>query len=307
MEIKNCEPDQERVLGPCVVGGIPASPCEALFGSEAPIWPLLAEVSMGKRALEERRSGIGGSDANIILSGESDHVLRLWEEKRRVREPDDLSPHLHVMLGCWTKAFNRQWFEKATGQIVSRHGEVVVCKDNTWRRCTLDGFVILRGAVWEAKHTSAFAKEEEVLGRYMPQLQHNMAVAGCEMAVLSVIYGNHKWEFYEVAGDWLYQQELLEAEAQFWQCVLNGVPPVAVDPPPPPRPVGVREICFEGSNIWAAAADDWRRNREAARVYSSAAATLKSLVEEDVQRAYGHQVEVKRTKAGALTIREIKP
>jgi hypothetical protein len=160
--------------------------------------------------------------------------------------------------------------------------------------------------VWEAKHTSAFAKEDEVLARYMPQLQHNMAVAESELAMLSVIYGNQRWEVYEIASDWLYQEELLDAEAQFWHCVVTGIPPVAVAPPAPPRPVGVREISFEGSNIWAAAADDWRRYRDAARLHSSAAVTLKSLVEENVSRAYGNGVEVKRTKAGALTIREIR-
>jgi hypothetical protein len=268
-------------------------------------WPLLGELRLTEQALVERSTGVGGSDANVIASGDGDRVLRLWEEKRGVRDPEDLSDRLPVMLGCWTEAFNCQWFEKATGQLVTRRGDAIVCKKNDWRRCTLDGFVDLRGAVWEAKHTSAFAKEEEVLARYMPQLQHNMAVAESELAILSVIYGNQRWEVYEIASDWLYQQELLDAEAQFWQCVLNGIPPVPVEPPPPPRAAGVREVCFEGSNIWAAAADDWRRYRDAARLHSSAAVTLKSLVEDNVSRAHGHKVEVKRTKAGALTIREI--
>ncbi len=59
-------------------------------------------------------------------------------------------------------------------------GSALTCSKHGWRRCTLDGVVESDGAVWEAKHTSAFAKSEEVLERYMPQLQHNMAVAGRE-------------------------------------------------------------------------------------------------------------------------------
>ena len=157
--------------------------------------------------------------------------------------------------------------------------------------------------MWEAKHTSAFAKEEDVLSRYMPQLQHNMAVTGSNVALLSVIYGNQKWEMYEIASDWLYQEELLVAESQFWNCVVNGMSPAPVTPPPIPKPVGTREICLEGSNIWATAADDWRRYREASQSFSSATATLKSMVEQDVARAFGHGVEVKRTKAGALVVR----
>ena len=37
-----------------------------------------------------------------------------------------------------------------------------------------------------SQHTSAFVKPEDVLDRYMPQLQHNMAVAKAERAILSV-------------------------------------------------------------------------------------------------------------------------
>ena len=59
----------------------------------------------------------------------------------------------------------------------------------------------------------------------MPQLQHNMAVAGAETAVLSVIFGNHKYEIIEVAADWLYQLELLEAEEDSGTAFRRGGSP----------------------------------------------------------------------------------
>ena len=139
----------------------------------------------------------------------------------------------------------------------------------------------------------------------MPQLQHNMAVAGVEHAVLSVIFGNHKFEIFEVAADWLYQLELLEAEEQFWDCVVSGREPVAASPPPVPRPIGTRELCFEGNNAWAAAAFDWLMHRDAAKTHSSACMLIKSLVEDDVARAFGHGIEARRSKSGAITIREL--
>ena len=49
--------------------------------------------------------------------------------------------------------------------------------------------------------------------------------------MLSVIFGNHKYEMIEVASDWLYQLELLEAEEEFWDCVQTGREPVPVDAP----------------------------------------------------------------------------
>lgn len=271
---------------------------------EQPRWPVLEALVVGPSDRELRRSFIGGSDANVILSDDADRIRRLWLEKRREVEGEDLSSSLAVMLGCWTEAFNRQWFERLSGERVTRVGENRTCPRHPWRRCTLDGFVEATGAVWEAKHTSAFAKSDEVLERYMPQLQHNMAVSGAQSAVLSVIFGNHKFEIIEVAADWLYQLELLEAEEQFWDCVVMGREPVPLLPPPAPRPVGTREVCLEGNNAWAMAAFDWLENRDAAKAHSSATSLIKSLVEEDVSRAFGHGIEAKRNKSGAIAIRE---
>ena len=268
-------------------------------------WPRLAQLRTGADDLELRRNYIGGSDANVILSGSDERVRDLWLEKRGEKVPVDLSQHLPVVLGSWTEPFNRQWFEALTERRVSRAGEIVVCGMHGWRRATLDGVIAATGTIWEAKHTNAFATSGEVLERYMPQLQHNMAVTGYQQAALSVIFGNHKFEVFEIAADWLYQIDLLKAEQRFWECVKTGEEPVALEPPRAPRPIGVREVCLEGNNAWASAAFDWLKHREAAKVHASASQSIKSLVEEDVSRAFGHGVEAKRSKSGAITIREL--
>jgi predicted phage-related endonuclease len=268
-------------------------------------WPSLEALIVPPSEREARRSFIGGSDANIILSGDRAKVERLWREKRGEAEAEDLSGKLAVMLGCWSEPFNRLWFEKLSGSSVTRIAQTMVSADHDWRCCTLDGFVEASGAVFEAKHTSAFMTSDQVLERYMPQLQHNMAVTGTSRAILAVIFGNHKYEIIEVASDWLYQAELLNAEQAFWSCVLSGKEPVPCEPPPPPKPIGTREICFEGNNAWASAAVDWLEHRAAARTHAAAAGLIKSLIEEDVTRAFGHGIEARRSKAGAITIREL--
>lgn len=268
------------------------------------IWSTLDSVGLDPAALAGRQQGIGGSDANIILAGDADCIRALWLEKRGEREPEDLSDRLPVMLGCWTEPFNRQWFECVTQRTVTRVGELLRCSRYDWRRCTLDGFVESEAAIWEAKHTNAFANSDDILGRYMPQLQHNMAVTGADCAFVSVIFGNHKFQVIEVASDWLYQLDLLEAESEFWDCVQTGREPVAAPAPAAPRPVGVREVCLEGNNSWAAAAADWLENAAAAKRHGTATKMLKELVEPDVARAFGHGVEAKRSKSGAVTIRE---
>ena len=111
-------------------------------------------------------------------------------------------------------------------------------------------------------------------------------------------------DVFDVAADWLYQIELLDAEQRFWTCVLSGTEPVAVEPPPPPKPIGTREMCLEGNNAWASAAFDWLQHREAAKLHALACTSIKALVEEDVARAFGHGIEAKRNKSGAITVRE---
>ena len=266
---------------------------------------MLASLGLSGEAVAPRRGSIGGSDANVILSGDVARIARLWREKRGTEEPEDLSDKLQVMLGAWTEAFNRQWYEKLTGEAVSRVGEACACPVRPWRTATLDGVVEARGAVWEAKHTSAFAKPDEVLARYMPQLQHAMAVTGCAIALLSVIYGNARWEVYEIASDWMYQEDLLEAEMRFWRSVQTGEAPAICIVDHVPKPVGVREVNMAGSNAWAAAAADWLTNREAAKLHAGAVASLRELIEDDVAVAYGHGVEARRNKAGAVSIREL--
>lgn len=268
-------------------------------------WPRLSELALPSAVVAHRQQGIGGSDANIILSGNPERVLTLWREKRGEGEAQDLTSVLPVMLGSWTEEFNRQWYARIMGCGVTECGSIWTSEQCCWRRATLDGVVEEKAAVFEAKHVSAFAKPDEVLGRYMPQLQHNMAVAGLSNAILSVIFGNHKWECYEVAADWLYQDELFDAEQRFWNCVVSGEAPVALAPPAPPKPVAYRELCLEGNNAWASAAVDWMANTEAAKRHANSVKALKELIPDDVSRAFGHGIEARRSKSGAVSFREL--
>lgn len=268
-------------------------------------WPRLAATGLSLSARTARREGIGGSDATIIMSGDAERVLRLWGEKRGQDGEEDLSAVLPVMLGCWTEEFNRQWYQQHTGLDVIDAGSAWQDLIHPWRRATLDGVIESKPAIWEGKHTNAFAKADGVLARYMPQLQHNLAVCNLDLAILSVIYGNHKWECYEIAADWLYQDELLEAELRFWESVRTGTAPVALPPPPAPKPVARRELCFEGNNAWSVAAGSWLDDGEAAKRHASAVRTLKELIEDDVALAFGHGIEAKRSRNGAVTIREM--
>lgn len=259
------------------------------------------KLGLTPEQLAKRRHSIGGSDANTIMSGNTERIIALWQEKRGEKEPDDLSDVLPVQMGSFTEPFNAYWFEKTTGKAVTHCGEERTHPDHPKMTCTLDGIVYdlvnAVPSVWEAKHVSAYAKEEEVRERYMPQLHHNMMCTGTKKAYLSVFFGTMKHVVFEVEFDDGYGNALLAREAHFWECVQNGTPPAEMPAIAPPVPVSeMREVNMEGNNGFALNAGIWLENKDAAKQFNKADKELKDGLEADVKRAFGHGIEVTRTK-----------
>ena len=270
----------------------------------------LSSLGLTAEQIEFRRGCLGGSDANIIMSGDIERIDALWRFKRGETDPDDLSDILAVIMGLYTEPLNRAWYEKQTGRVLTDVGAEHISFDNPFMTCTLDGVSQTTTGqderIYEAKHVNAFWKEEELLAKYVAQLTHNMVVTGIHRADLSAFFGSHKWVLMPVELDDDYARALVEAERRFWHCVETGEAPVAVQVKQPTAPEQMRRVDMTGSNEFADAAAQWLANRSAAKAFEGATKTLKSLVEDDVCEAFGYSVQVKRSKAGALTISEIK-
>ena len=53
--------------------------------------PIISEIQApARRALDQRANFLGGSDINILASGDEAKITRLWEEKCGLTEPEDL-------------------------------------------------------------------------------------------------------------------------------------------------------------------------------------------------------------------------
>jgi predicted phage-related endonuclease len=252
----------------------------------------------------DRRAFVGGSDAGTIMGDDEAALLRLWKEKRREAEPQDLSGDLVVQLGGVTEHLNRHWYEKNTGQVVSEVQRQVFHPVHRWMAATLDGRVEATGAVFEAKFMLPWNfSEEGAAEKHMAQLQHNMWVIAARTAVLSIITGGGKWVEMTIAADPLYQHLLLTAEKKFWRCVETGEAPHLFGiEPPRPRLVAVRTVDMSGSNSWAEFANLYRQTRPAALDHDRAKTELKALVPEDAKEASGHGVRARRSKSGAISL-----
>jgi predicted phage-related endonuclease len=250
-----------------------------------------------------RRYFIGGSDARTIMGSDEAALLRLWREKRREVEPQDLSGNLVVQLGVATEELNRRWYEANSGQLLTDVQHRIRHPVLRWMAATLDGRVEATGAVFEAKFMLPWAFSEEAAAeKYMPQLQHNMWVVAARSAVLSVITGGGKWVEITTHADPLYQHLIVTAERKFWRCVESGEPPrlFGVEPPKP-RIEAVRIVDMSASNSWAEFAGLFRDTRQAFLDHERAKSELKSLMPDDAKEAVGHGVRAKRSKSGAIS------
>ena len=250
-----------------------------------------------------RRQYIGGSDARIIMGNDEFALQRLWREKRRETEPEDLSGNLIVQLGLATEHLNRLWYERTTGHVVKDVQSWVRHPVIRWMAATLDGVVEANGAVYEAKFMLPWSFSEEAAAeKHMAQLQHNMWVTNATGAVLSIITGGGKWVEIKISADSLYQHLLLTAEKKFWRCVESGEPPRLFGAEPPRARIdAVRIVDMSSSNAWAEFSGVFRRTREAYLEHENAKTELKGLMPEDAKEAIGHGIRAKRSKSGAVS------
>jgi hypothetical protein len=250
-----------------------------------------------------RRSFIGGSDARILMGSDETALVRLWQEKRGEAVPEDLSGNLLVQLGSVTEELNRHWYERQSGRRVRdvqrhvQHGLI------PWMAATLDGVVDGIEAVFESKFMLPWSfSEETAVGKYMPQLQHNMWVTNLRSSVLSIITGGGKWVEITVPLDPLYLSVLVAAEKKFWRCVQTGEPPRLINAEPPrARVEAIRVVDMSASNSWADFAALFRETRQGYVDHERAKGELKALMPEDAKEAIGHGIRGKRSKSGAIS------
>ncbi len=110
----------------------------------------MSEIGRTRDFHNLRRTFIGGSDARIIMGKDEAALLRLWREKLREAEPQDLSGNLIVQLGVVTEELNRRWYEANTGQAIVDVQKRIRHPGLHWMAATLDGRVASSGEVFEA-------------------------------------------------------------------------------------------------------------------------------------------------------------
>tara|TARA_B100000131_G_scaffold292327_1_gene306725 strand:- start:1252 stop:1944 length:693 start_codon:yes stop_codon:yes gene_type:complete len=168
---------------------------------------------------------LSGTDAARLVAGD---WKDLYYEKKGIKDREDLSGVLPVQMGIYTEAFNREWYKKQTDLEVT-DPVYVQSKSHENLVGSLDGLAYDSKAdqlsIWDAKHTNAFMKADKLFEKYYPQMQHYMLVTELNNAILSVFYGNMKWEELHIAEDKDFQWSLLKAELMFLHMLENNTEP----------------------------------------------------------------------------------
>jgi len=211
---------------------------------------------------EERRQGIGGSDACIIMQTLPPEWGRtpwkLWALKRGLLAPEPPNPAME--RGTRLEPVARDAYEAVVGGLVMparlRHPH------HPWMVGNLDGLSPDGKLVLEVKCPGRESHEKalkgEVPAAYYPQVQHYLAVSGADRC--------HYWSFDGEKGalvvverDSAYIAKLIDAERAFWALVESGTEPELTD----------RDVVERQDDEWLLAAALYREHE--ARVVESEA------------------------------------
>jgi putative phage-type endonuclease len=189
---------------------------------------------------EDRRRGIGSSDAPII-TGDAPwgDVQQLWAIKTNLVDEEALELPRTTWGLRLEQAVAEAYEERESLRLerpvkVRKVNRPVQHRELPWMRASLDRVVVGEKRVVELK-TARFPDDKwgpdgtaEIPEHYLVQVQHQLAVTGYEVADVPVLFSGFDLRVYTVPRDAEMIDALIELEREFWQCVVDRTPPVAI-------------------------------------------------------------------------------
>ena len=173
----------------------------------------------------DRSKTIGASDAVHIYAG---NWAELYDRKQSQEPPEWF---LAAEIGKELESFNLRLFERETGLelLINPNWQDNPIQDRKdhWMKFLPDAIVDQPGAQIpvEAKCVNFMWKSENLLTKYMPQLQHAMRVMGAPYCWFSALYLNTRYELTKIEYDPIYDNDLREQEELFLWYLLRGKRP----------------------------------------------------------------------------------
>lgn len=182
--------------------------------------------------LEERRKGLGGSDAAAILGlSRWGTPLSVWLEKKGEIESGDQSESMY--WGTVVEPAIRTRYMEQTGRKVWKPDGVIRHPVESWMLGSPDGIVIGERRGVEIKMVDRFAADEwgepftdQAPAYYLVQCCHYMAITGFPVWDIAVLVGGNDFRIYTVRRDLAFEKTMIDRLREFWNEFVEGdVPP----------------------------------------------------------------------------------
>jgi len=194
---------------------------------------LLASPDGETAWLQQRREGIGGSDAAAAMGlSPYDSPVSLFYAKRgdytvEVNEAMEMGHLMEPVIG--------DLFARQTGWDVVRWKRMLRSKRWPWMQVNLDFLVPEEDAVAEAKNVG-FRMASEWIGdhteplvpaHYLIQGEHELAVTGRPRCYFPALIGGAKFRYVVVERDEELIEDIAAQEQRFWEMFQADTPPAA--------------------------------------------------------------------------------
>lgn len=191
---------------------------------------------LSEQQLEDRRKGIGGSDASAVLGlNPFKTPLDLYYDKLGERK-DIITNEDAVHFGNVLEDIVAEEYTRRTGDKVHRVNQPQIHPDHDFMRANLDRRVIGKKKVMECKTANQYTAQnwgpsgtDEVPEHYLLQTTHYMGVMEWDKADLAVLIGGQDFRIYNFDLDKELLEMVIEAEKEFWQRIQDRNPPAAIN------------------------------------------------------------------------------
>lgn len=183
--------------------------------------------------LEQRKSGIGGSDCGSILGlNKYASPLDVYLDKIGESEPKDLSDNEAVHFGNVLEDVVAREYMRRFDVKVQRRNKQIKHPEFPFMLANLDRVVVGEKKVLEIKTAGQYMADDwgeedtdEVPHSYLAQVMHYLIVTGFKVADVAVLIGGRNFRRYTIPYDITLADMIIEKEAEFWQRVLDRDPP----------------------------------------------------------------------------------
>ena len=186
--------------------------------------------------LENRRSGLGGSDAGSIL-GINPYSTPLDTYLDKVGEGIEIADNDAMYWGRALEDLVADEYATRTGQKVQRRNAILQHPKHPWMLANLDRWIVGQNAILECKTAGGHLADQwgetgtdRVPDHYLAQVTHYLAVTGAKYADIAVLIGGRDFRIFHIPRDEDLIKQIIRAEEIFWKkYVLTRTPPAPRD------------------------------------------------------------------------------